>query len=141
MPEDDPQKTTAERLKKAAFDIFAFLRKSLTPDLDKRAAVCLFMLLLLLCECISCFVSKPNTDSFMNPFFQGMWLYLAIFGLSIIPGGKATKILLSFWLTFMSLVLAAGIFLHLRFALDIDCDCFFVLAASSGRSANFSPGS
>lgn len=131
MSENNRKSPPVELLKKAAFDMFAFLRRSLTPDLGKRAAVCLFMLLLLLGECISCFVSNPNTDSFMNPFIQGMWLYLALFGISIIPGGTATRILLSFWLAFMSMVAATGIFLHLRFALDIDCDCFFVLAASS----------
>ena len=119
------------RLKKTAAALWAQVRGSLTPELGKRAAVCLFMLLLLLCECISCFIVKSDTDSFMNPFIQGMWLYLAIFGFSILPGGRAAKILLTFFLAVMSAVAATGIFLHLRFALDIDCDSFFVLAASS----------
>ena len=121
----------AARLKELAAAAVVWVRGFLTPELGKRTAVCAFMLFLLWCECVSCFIGKANTDSIGNPFIQGAWLYLAIFGLSLIPGGRATRILLTFWLAVFGAVAAVGIFLHLRFALDMDCDTFFVLAASS----------
>ena len=128
---DNEKNAPAGRWKTLAAAAAVRGRKFLTPDLGKRTAVCLFMLFLLLCECISCYIGKTNTGSIVNPFIQGAWLYLAVFGLSLLPGGRATKILLTFDLALMGAVAAAGVFLHLRFALDMDCDCFFVLAASS----------
>lgn len=132
MSEENTVNTApAARLKAWAAAAVPLLRKYLTPELGKRAAVCLFMLALLLCECVTCFIGKSDTDSVFNPFIQGMWLYLAIFGASILPGGVATRILLTIFIAVMGAVAAAGGFLHLRFALDMDCDTFFVLAASS----------
>ena len=85
---------------------------------------------MLLIECVSSYFSGES-GSVSNPFFQGVWLYLALFGLSILPGGKTTRILLSFWVMILSLITAVGAFLYLRFGLPMDCDCFFVAAASS----------
>ena len=128
---DNEKNASAGRWKTLAAAAASRARKFLTPELGKRAAVCLFMLFLLWCECVSCYIGKTNTGSIVNPFIQGAWLYLALFGLALLPGGRATKILLTFDLAVMGAVAATGVFLHLRFALDMDCDCFFVLAASS----------
>ena len=107
-----------------------FREKILTWELVKRFAVCLFFAAALLIESVSCYLAGVNKSVF-NPFFQGLWLYLAIFGLSILPGGKAARFLLSFWVLFLGILAAAGAFLYLRFGLAMDCDCFFVAAASS----------
>ena len=120
------------------FGEFAGWRAVLTPEFGKRASVVFFMLALLFLECLFAYLFCPSRDSCINPFIQGMWLYLAIFGLSLIPGGTATKILLSFWLAVMGLFAGAGFFLAFRFGLKMDGDCFFVLAASSvGESREF----
>ena len=119
------------RAKRAAGSLRARLKGLLKPEILKPAAVCFFMLFLLWCECAAFFFSKAEVHSILRPFIKGMGLYLAIFGLSIIPGGRTTKILLTFWLALMGVVAAVGIFLYLRFALDMNSDCFFVLAVSS----------
>jgi|GEM_PF-1368272 len=107
------------------------LRGALASEFARPAAVGLFMLLLLLCECIAFFFSKAEVHSILRPFLKGMGLYLAVFGCSLLPGGRTTKVLLSFWLAVMGAVAAVGVFLYLRFALDMNSDCLFVLAASS----------
>ena len=119
------------RMKRAAGFIRRCLRKASKPEFLKPAAVCLFMLLLLWCECVAFFFSKAEVHSILRPFLKGAGFYLAIFGLSVIPGGRATKTLLTFWLALMGVVAAVGVFLYLRFALDMNSDCFFVLAVSS----------
>ena len=124
-----------DRLKKYAAALSVRLRGYATAELGKRAAVCAFMLFLLWCECVAFFFSKTEVHSILRPFLKGVGFYLAIFGLSILPGGRATKILLTFWLALMGLTAAVGIFLYLRFALDMNSDCFFVLAASSASEA------
>lgn len=119
------------RMKRAAERFRKLLRKAAKPEFLKPAAVCVFMLFLLWCECVAFFFSKSEVHSILRPFLKGAGLYLAIFGLSLIPGGRATKILFTFWLALMGTVAAVGVFLYLRFALNMNSDCFFVLAVSS----------
>lgn len=118
--------------KRSAAFVRGLLRRMTTPEFRKRAAVCLFMLFLLLCECIAFFFSKSEIRSIVRPFAKGVWLYLALFGLSLIPGGRITRIMLSFWVLLMGVVTAVGVFMYMRFALPLSSDSFFVLAASSG---------
>ena len=119
------------RLKRAMTAVRTRLRELSKPEVLKPAAVCGFMLFLLWCECAAFYFSRIEVRSILRPFVKGAGLYLAIFGLSLLPGGRTTKILLTFWLVLMGTVTAVGVFLHLRFALDMNSDCFFVLAVSS----------
>ena len=123
-----------ERLKVFASAAIVWLRRFLTQEFGRRTAICLFMLFLLLCECI-CACIFHTTGSVFNPFIQGAWFYLAVFGLSLVPGGVASRVLLTFWLTVMGLVSVAGMFLYSRFGLKMNSECLFVLAASSFSEA------
>ena len=124
-----------ERLKVFASAAFVWLRRFLTPEFGRRTAICLFMLFLLLCECICASIFHARTHSVFNPFIQGAWFYLAVFGVSLLPGGVASRILLTFWLTVMGLVSVAGMLLYSRFGLKMNSECLSILAASSFSEA------
>ena len=93
-------------------------------------AALLYSLLLHLAECVCCF-AKGLGNSLGNPFLQGLWGWLALFGLCLLAGGRAAKILLTALLFLQTLESSVSIFLCLLFALPLRADAISVLAASS----------
>ena len=89
-----------------------------------------YSVLLHLIECLShCRAGISN--SWGNPFIQGLWGYLALFGLCLLAGGLPAKILLTVVLALQTAVGFLAIFLSAVFALTLDADAFVVLSASS----------
>ncbi len=89
-----------------------------------------YSLLLQFAQCVAAYLCKSN-GSLINPFIHGLWGWLAIFGLCLLPGGKITKGLLGVLLAFQTFESIVRIFLSMKFALSLRADAFLVLAVSS----------
>lgn len=93
-------------------------------------AVLLYIILLHLATCISFYVAEMNT-TIGNPFIQGLWGWLALFGICLLAGGRIAKVMLSLLVIVQSVISFFSIFLSLTFSLSLRADAFAVLAVSS----------
>ena len=85
-------------------------------------------------ECLSRYLTGVS-GSCGNPFIQGIWGYLALFGLCLLAGGVPAKILLTLLLGVQSAEAFSSAFLSAVFALPLESDAFAVLSASSPQEA------
>jgi len=93
-------------------------------------AVLLYSILLHFTECLCYYLGKINF-TIGNPFLQGLWSCLALFGIGMLAGGRIAKVILSLLLVLQSLEAAVSIFLSLIFSLTLRADAFAVLEVSS----------
>lgn len=93
-------------------------------------AVLLYVILLHLTICIAFYLGDLK-HSIGNPFIQGLWGWLALFGICLLPGGMITRILLSLLVILQTAISIVNIFLSLVFSLPLRADAFAVLAVSS----------
>jgi len=93
-------------------------------------AVLAYCVLLHYAECL-CFYFGSIKKSVGNPFIQGLWSWLALFGIGMLAGGRAAKIILTFLVILQTLVFSISAFLSLTFSLTLRADAFAVLAVSS----------
>ena len=71
--------------------------------------------------------------SFSPPLFQGMWVFMALFGLCLLAGGVPAKILLTVTLLLQSVEAFCSIFLNSVFSLEFGEEIFVIFLASSPR--------
>ena len=84
------------KLKKIG-NIFAEYAKKLytaITDNKKAFALLLYMVLIHFSECLMFFIGQVNGTLF-NPFLQGLWSWLAIFGIALLCGQIAFKCILT----------------------------------------------
>ena len=93
-------------------------------------AALLYSLLLHVTECSFRYYTDL-TATLGNPIIQGLWGWLALFGLCLLPGGIPAKILLSIFLFLQSLETFCAAFLCAVFSLSLRAEAFAILAVSS----------
>ena len=93
-------------------------------------AVLLYVVLLHLAICVAFYLGNLK-HSIGNPFIQGLWGWLALFGICLLPGGMITRILLSLLVILQTVISIVNMFLSLVFSLPLRADAFAVLAVSS----------
>ena len=93
-------------------------------------AALLYSVALQAVELYALYASSLNR-SFGNPFVQGLWSVLALFGLCLLAGKRAAKILLTVLLSLQSLECCCSVFLSSVFALRLTSDAFVIFISSS----------
>ena len=88
------------------------------------------MVLVHLAECAA-FLAGTLNDSLLNPFWQGLPGWLALFAIALFFGNIPAKCILTLLLVLQTAEAAVAIFLALVFALPLCADAFGVLAVSS----------
>lgn len=96
----------------------------------KPFAILLYLVLIHFSECVAYFIGKLN-GSLFNPFLQGVWSWLAIFGLALLCGNIAFKCILTVIIVVQALIAACSSFFSVVFSLRLRADAFAVLAVSS----------
>ena len=96
----------------------------------KLFVILLYLVLIHFAECLAWFIGKVNGTLF-NPFLQGLWSWVALFGLALLCGNIAFKLFLTFIIVIQALEAACSSFLSIVFSLRLRADAFAVLAVSS----------
>jgi len=92
--------------------------------------ILLYIILVHFMTCVAFCMGNLNS-TIGNPFIQGLWSWLALFGICLLPGGMISRLMVSLLVIIHTLIGVFSIFFSLVFSLKVRADAFAVLAVSS----------